>query len=78
MKRSKWKGPFVGKKTQEKQTVVSRNAEITLDLKNKILWIHNGRSLIKVIVVEDMVGHKAGEFVSTRGKFSFKKKKKKK
>ena len=32
---------------------------------------------VKIIITEDMIGHKFGEFSMTRGKFSYKKKKKK-
>jgi len=28
--------------------------------------VHNGKNFIKVYVVEDMVGHKLGEFAPTR------------
>jgi small subunit ribosomal protein S19 len=28
--------------------------------------VHNGNKFLKVFVIEDMVGHKLGEFASTR------------
>jgi small subunit ribosomal protein S19 len=40
--------------------------------------VHNGKNLLEVNVTEEMIGHKFGEFVFTRAKFSFKKKKTKK
>ena len=37
--------------------------------------IHNGKSFISLKITEDMVGHKFGEFATTRRKPQHKKKK---
>jgi ribosomal protein S19 len=79
MKRAKWKGPFV-KKTElnnKKLLVLPRNFEITLNVVGTVCNVHSGKNLVKLTLVEDMIGHKLGEFVSTRERFVFKKKKKK-
>ena len=34
--------------------------------------IHNGRDYIPVLITQDMVGHKLGEFAPTRKRFSYK------
>jgi len=79
MKRAKWKGPFVKKKEIEnkKLLVLPRNFEVTLNYVGTICNVYSGKKLLKLTLVEDMIGHKLGEFVSTREKFIFKKKKKK-
>lgn len=84
MNRSKWKGPYTVNKelttnNQKKQLEVkmSRNVEITPQLVDLTFSIYNGREYQEVLVTKDMINHKFGEFVFTRGKFSFKKKKKK-
>ena len=40
--------------------------------------VHSGRTLVKLTIIDEMIGHKIGEFVPTRERFIFKKKKKKK
>jgi ribosomal protein S19 len=84
MTRSKWKGPYTIPKNFENTTlkkqlslILPRNVEITPKLIGLTLKIHNGKEYQEIIVTEDMIGHKLGEFVFTRAKFSFKKKKKK-
>lgn len=85
MSRSKWKGPYIGSENLETKNLknqltlmLPRNVEITPKLIGLTFKIHNGKEYQDVTVVEEMVGHKFGEFVFTRGKFSFKKKKTKK
>ena len=41
------------------------------------LRAYNGKTFTILKIIEEMVGHKIGEFVSTRKQFSYKKKKKK-
>lgn len=77
MKRSKWKGPFVQKKYIERLSILPRNFEVTLNVVGKICNVYSGRNLVKLTLVEEMIGHKLGEFVSTRERFVFKKKRKK-
>jgi len=59
----------------------SRNSTILPSFVNSNFQIHNGKTFIKVLVTQDMVGHKFGEFSMTRKtilKSSSKKKKGKK
>jgi len=84
MKRSKWKGPFIKpanlKKISEGKSktngrTVKRVSEIMPNHIGLSLLVHNGKDSNEVKVTEEMLGHKFGEFVFTRSKFSFKKKK---
>ena len=79
MKRSKWKGPFVQKLDfSKKLPLLSRNYEITLRSVGLTCQVHSGKTLVKLNITDEMIGHKVGEFVPTRERFVFKKKKKKK
>lgn len=77
MSRSLKKGPYVDEKllkkiqklTRGEQTVVktwSRQSTISPEMVGFRIGIHNGRQHIPVLIVEDMVGHKLGEFAPTR------------
>jgi small subunit ribosomal protein S19 len=83
MSRSKWKGPFTGKKqkinTKLKKDIIiiSRNSEILPSYLGLSFNIYNGKTYSEITVNDDMIGHKFGEFSFTRAKFIFKKKKKK-
>jgi len=79
MKRAKWKGPFIKKKniTNKKFLVFHRSFEITSNFVGINCFVHSGNQLIKLVLTEEMIGHKLGEFVPTRKKFLFKKSKKK-
>ncbi len=78
MPRSIKKGPFVdahlGKKVQEAQSsnsrkpikTWSRRSTITPDFIGLTISVHNGKQHIPVVVNENMVGHKLGEFSLTR------------
>ena len=82
MSRANWKGPYVNTKYFNKnnrhQPIISRNSEIIPKFLGLTFLIHNGKNYIELTVSETMIGHKFGEFISTRAKFSFKKKKLKK
>ena len=81
MSRSVWKGPFVDGyllKKAEKVRESGRNDVIrTWSRRSTILpqfvgltfGVHNGKKFIPVLVTEDMVGHKLGEFSPTRAFF---------
>lgn len=56
--------------------VWSRRSFILPEFINKFFEIHNGKQFISLQVNEDMVGHKFGEFASTRKKTLHKKKQK--
>ena len=78
MARSVWKGPFVElsllKKAEDAQEASSNKPIKTWSRRSMILpqmvgltiAVHNGRQHVPVIVSEDMVGHKLGEFSATR------------
>lgn len=79
MKRSKWKGPFVQKLDfSKKLPLLSRNFEITPRTVGLTCNVHSGKIFVKLNITNEMIGHKVGEFVPTRERFVFKKKKKKK
>ncbi len=77
MSRSLKKGPFtdakllakVAKLRQGDKTVIktwSRRSTITPQMVGCTFGVHNGRQHLPVFVVENMVGHKLGEFALTR------------
>lgn len=78
MKRSKWKGPFVQKINvlDKKVLELPRYLEVTLNIVGRTCNVYSGKEWLQLTLVEEMVGYKLGEFVSTREKFVFKKKKK--
>ena len=87
MSRSKWKGPFFNKndlknlqksKKNHTKITVSRATTILPKFVDKTIIVYNGKKFNEITVIEEMIGHKFGEFVSTRKQFSFKKKKTKK
>lgn len=81
MSRSKWKGPYfksLSLKNNKKIIELQRNFEIIPEFVGKSIITHTGKKFIKITLTEDMIGNKIGEFASTRSRFEFKKKKKKK
>lgn len=84
MNRSKWKSPFLDKLTlksikQKQKTIeIKRNSEILPLFDGKSIKVHNGKSYAKLLIDKNMIGHKFGEFVSTRKRYIYKSKKKKK
>lgn len=44
----------------------SRDSTIIPEMVGMVFEIHNGKQFIRVKVVEDMVGHRLGEFALTR------------
>ena len=77
MARSLKKGPYVNPKILKKisnlktgdKTVINiwdRACTITPEMVGFTFGVHNGRTHIPVRVVENMVGHKFGEFAPTR------------
>jgi len=78
MARSLWKGPFVDGylitkaekvKTSGRNEVIktwSRRSTILPQFVGITFGVHNGNKFIPVLVTEDMVGHKLGEFSPTR------------
>lgn len=78
MARSVWKGPFVEKsllkKVEEarasgKNSVIktwSRRSTILPNMIGLTFGVHNGNKFIPVLVTDQMIGHKLGEFAPTR------------
>jgi small subunit ribosomal protein S19 len=77
MSRSLKKGPFVAEKLLKKisklkagdKTVIktwARASTITPEMVGFTIGIHNGKTHVPVLITENMVGHKLGEFAPTR------------
>ena len=77
MSRSLKKGPYIDDKLLKKvaalkvgdKTVIktwSRDCTITPEMVGFTFGVHNGKEHIPVFIVENMVGHKLGEFSPTR------------
>ena len=81
MTRSVWKGPYVHpsllKKVEEvkasgKNMVIrtwSRSSVILPQFIGITFGVHNGKKHIPVLVTDQMIGHKLGEFAPTRNYF---------
>ncbi len=77
MARSLWKGPFSEIKIKNTITKVwSRRSVILPSYLNKEFLVYNGKVFISLRVSEEMIGHKFGEFSTTRKKPIHKQKKK--
>jgi small subunit ribosomal protein S19 len=78
MTRSAKKGPYVDEKlfmkvsklmetgSHEPVKTWARACTIVPEFVGYTFMVHNGRTFNKVLVTEDMVGHKLGEFSPTR------------
>jgi len=77
MSRSLKKGPFVDFKlakkvealSQDDRTIIktwARASTISPEMVGRTIAVHNGKMHIPVLVSENMVGHKLGEFSPTR------------
>lgn len=78
MGRSSKKGPFIDQKLLKKVQVQknmgdrnpiktwSRSSQIPPEFVGHKFAVHNGRTFIEILVNEDMVGHRLGEFSPTR------------
>lgn len=77
MSRSASKGPYIDQRLLKKiaglkpgdRTVVkiwARNSEIAPEMIGFTFGVHNGKDFIPVLVTEDMIGHRFGEFALTR------------
>lgn len=78
MARSVWKGPFVDRhllkkvetmRASAKKEVIktwSRRSTILPNFVGLTFGVHNGRKFIPVLVTDQMIGHKLGEFAPTR------------
>jgi small subunit ribosomal protein S19 len=78
MARSVWKGPFVernllrkveaARKSGRKDVIKtwSRRSTILPQFVGLTFGVHNGNKFVPVIVSDQMIGHKLGEFAPTR------------
>ncbi len=77
MPRSLKKGPYIDERLMKKvkalkqgdKTLIktwSRSCSVTPEMVGFNIGIHNGREHIPILIVEEMVGHKLGEFSPTR------------
>ncbi|NNF15217.1 MAG: 30S ribosomal protein S19 [Gammaproteobacteria bacterium] len=78
MPRSIRKGPFVDLHLSKKVEVAmknndrrpiktwSRRSMVVPDMVGLTIAVHNGRAHVPVLISENMVGHKLGEFAMTR------------
>ena len=78
MPRSIRKGPFVdshlankvseANKTNSRRPIKtwSRRSMVLPDMVGLTIAVHNGRQHVPVLITENMVGHKLGEFAATR------------
>lgn len=77
MSRSLKKGPYIDERLLKKMSkskpgdgkiikTWSRRATVTPEMVGFTFGVHNGREHIPVLIHEDMVGHKLGEFAATR------------
>jgi len=77
MSRSLKKGPYVNQRLLEKLSKIKitdkvvvktwdRSCTITPEMVGYTIGVHNGRVHVSVFIVENMVGHKLGEFSHTR------------
>ena len=77
MSRSLYKGPYINekilKKVQDKRPndtgvikVWDRASVISPEMVGFTFGVHNGKTHIEVLVVEEMVGHRLGEFSPTK------------
>jgi small subunit ribosomal protein S19 len=76
--RSLKKGPFidlhllkkveVAKESNDRRPIKtwSRRSMISPDMVGLTIAVHNGRQHVPILISEDMVGHKLGEFALTR------------
>ena len=76
MKRSKWKGPFVNKRSENtKVQRFLRSSEITPRDIGLQVSVHTGKTFVIVELTNEMTGHKIGEFAPTKGRTEHPKKK---
>ena len=78
MARSVWKGPFIDRhllkkvetvRTSGRKEVIktwSRRSTILPNMVGLTFGVHNGQKFIPVLVTDQMIGHKLGEFALTR------------
>lgn len=78
MSRSKYKGPFFKVnflKKKQYTKIINKNLTILPEYNNYSVSVYNGKHFINLIIKDKMFGFKFGEFINTRKKHIYKKKK---
>ena len=59
---------IAAQKTRDRRPIKtwSRRSMITPDFVNLTIAVHNGRTHVPILITENMVGHRLGEFAPTR------------
>ncbi|OBZ74617.1 37S ribosomal protein S19, mitochondrial [Grifola frondosa] len=78
--RSAWKGPFFVafpnlRRALDHNIPIRTQARSCTILPNFVgirFMVHNGKDYVPVVVTQDMVGHKLGEFAVTKKRFVYK------
>lgn len=69
MPRSVWKGPFADALRRLPHALHgTRRSMILPDWVEKTIKVHNGRKWVPIKIMEEMIGHRLGEFAPTRTK----------
>ncbi len=78
MSRSIWKGPYISRSLLKKAEAArqsskggviktwSRRSTILPNMVGLTYGVHNGQKFVPVLVTDQMIGHKLGEFAPTR------------
>ncbi len=81
MPRSVWKGPYIAKSLLKKVLAASESSKreviktwsrasvIIPDMVGMTFAVYNGKKFVPVLVTDQMIGHKLGEFALTRTYF---------
>ena len=86
MNRVKWKGPYINNNLLKRLNknalglennikTMSKNSTILPKFVGITFKIYNGKTFIILKIIDEMVGHKLGEFISTRKQYIYKKNK---
>lgn len=82
MSRNIQKGPFfqknfiLNKEVSKPIYINQKNYNILPEYENYIFFIYNGKNYFKLKIKKKMIGYKFGEFINTRKRHIYKKKKK--
>nr|WGU20093.1 ribosomal protein S19 [Phytophthora sp. ML-2023a] len=78
MSRSKYKGPFFKVNLLKKKQwikIINKNLTILPEYSNQRVSVYNGKIFVNLEINDKMIGFKFGEFINTRKKHIYKKKK---
>ncbi|RDB18208.1 37S ribosomal protein S19, mitochondrial [Hypsizygus marmoreus] len=78
--RSAWKGPYFVAFPNLREAITNhlsiktqaRSCTILPNFVGVRFMVHNGKDYLPVLVTQDMVGHKLGEFAHTKKRFNYK------